>query len=259
MLKSWLGHAAAELLVEMVKPETTVAVSWGTTLRAMTDSLAGEQPVEGVKIVPLAGGLHRAFSGTNSHWVAEQIGRYFRAPAQVLYAPLFVEDRTTAEALARDPDVRDTLDLARRASSVIFSVGTLNEGATLNQLGYLSPEEQAFLQERGAVGDIACRWIDAEGNTVEPPPTINPISISLEELKGIPERLTVAGGELKREALLGALRGGFTTTLVTDEGTAAYLLERAGESSMPRLDGRGGESSANKAHALTGRITANDL
>ncbi len=258
-LKRWLGQAATELLVDMVKPGTTVAVSWGTTLQTMAGSLTGEQVVEGARIVPLVGGLHRAFSGTNSYWVAEQLGRYFRAPAQVLYAPLFVEDRTTAEALLRDPDIRDTLDLARQASSVIYSVGTLDEGATLSQLGYLSPEEKAFLRERGAVGDISCRWIDVEGNPVELPPTINPISIPLEDLKSIPERLTISGGALKREVLLGTLRGGYTSKLVTDEGTAAYLLERAVDSRVSGRSDRGGTRSEKESDALTEGISTNGL
>lgn len=228
-LKRWLGHVASELVVEMVKPGSTVAVGWGTTLRAITDSLAGEQAIDGVRVVPLVGGLHRASSGTNSYWVAEQLGRYFRAPAQALYAPLFVEDRSTAEALLRDPDIGDTLDLVRRASLVIYSVGTLDEEATMVRLEYLSPEERAFLQERGAAGDIACRWVDVNGEPVELPSTINPVGVSLEDLKNIPERLVVAGGEIKREALLGTLRGGYATTLVTDDSTAAYLLERVAD------------------------------
>lgn len=224
-LKRWLGHAAAELLVDMVKPGTTTAVSWGTTLQAMAGALVGEQAVEGIKIVPLIGGLHRASSGTNAYWVAERLGRYFRAPTQALYAPVYVESRSTAEALMREPGIKETLDLVRQASLAVYGVGSLGDEATMIKLGYLTPEEQAFLREQGAIGDIACRWIDLHGNTVELPPTINPIGVSLEHLKDIPERMTVVGGELKREALLGTLRGGYTTTLVTDEGTAAYLLE----------------------------------
>ena len=259
-LKRWLGRAAAELLVEMVKPGTTVAVGWGTTLQTMADLLVGEQAVAGVEIVTLIGGLHRASSGTNSNWVAEQLGRYFQAPAHALYAPVYVADRSTADALAQDPGIRDTLDLARQASLAIYGIGTLDEEATLVQLGYLSPEEQAFLRERGAVGDIACRWIDIRGNPVELPPTINPIGISLENLKGIPERLMVAGGELKREALLGALRGGYTTTLVTEEGTAANLLECAMElTRVPKRGRRSGKHPVEEAHALTEGFTANGL
>jgi deoxyribonucleoside regulator len=256
-LKRWLGHAAAELLVEMVKPGTTVAVGWGTTLQTMANLLVGEQAVAGTKIVALVGGLHRASSGTNSNWVAEQLGRYFQAPAHALYAPVYVADRSTADALAHDPGIRDTLDLAQQASLAIHSVGTLDEEATIVQLGHLSQEEQAFLLERGAVGDIACRWIDIRGNPVELPSTINPIGISLENLKGIPERLIVAGGELKREALLGALRGGYATTLVTEEGTAAHLLECAMElTRVPKRSKRSGKHLVEEAHVLTEGVTA---
>lgn len=229
-LKHWLGHAASDLLVEILEPGSTIAVSWGTTLRALTNSLSRQQAIKIDKTVPLVGGLHRAPSGTNSYWVAEQLGRYFHAPAQALYAPLFVEDRSTAEALARDPDIANTLDLARHASLAIYSVGTLHKEATLMQLGYLSSEERSFLQEVRAAGDIACRWIDAQGNPVELPPTVNPVGVSLEDFKTIPERLVIAGGKFKREVLLGTLRGGYATSLVTDDSTAAYLLEQVADS-----------------------------
>ena len=251
-LKRWLGHAASELLVEMVEPGSTVAVSWGTTLRAITDHLTGDHPKEAVSIVPLVGGLHRASSGTNSYWVAEQLGRFFHASVQALYAPLLVKDRSTAEALVRDPDISDTLDLARHASLAVYSVGTLRDEATMVQLGYLSSDERAFLRDRGAVGEIVCQWTDVEGNPVESPPAINPIGVSLQELKKIPERVAVSGGELKWEALLGTLRGGYATTLVTDEGTAAYLLERVMDSArVIERDGQNEKHPAQKERALT--------
>jgi DNA-binding transcriptional regulator LsrR (DeoR family) len=258
-LKRWLGQAASELIVEMVEPGSTVAVGWGTTLRAMTDSLVGEQPVEGVRIVPIVGGLHRASSGTNSYWVAEKLGRFFHAPARALYAPLIVEDRSMAEALVRDPDIGEILELVRQASLAIYSVGVLDNDATIIRFGYLSPEERAFLREHRAAGDITCRWIDVQGNPVELPPTINPVGASLEDLKNIPKRLAIAGGELKREALLGTLRGGFATTLVTDDGTAAYLLERAVDARAPGRDGKNGRRPAKNARALTDGIVTKGL
>lgn len=229
-LKHWLGHAASDLLVEILEPGSTVAVGWGTTLRALANSLSRQQAIKLGKTVPLVGGLHRAPSGTNSYWVAEQLGRYFHASAQALYAPLFVRDRSMAEALAQDPDIANTLDLARHASLAIYSVGTLHEEATLVQLGYLSSEERSFLQESRAVGDIVCRWIDVQGNPVELPPTVNPVSVSLEDLRTIPERLVIAGGKSKWEVLLGTLRAGYATSLVTDDSTAAHLLEQVADS-----------------------------
>lgn len=225
-LKHWLGYAAAELLDEFVTPGSTVAVSWGTTLREMTTSLGEERPVEGVQIVAISGGLHRASGGSNPYSIAAELGRRFRAPARVLHAPAFVEDRSTAEALMRSSGIRETIEQARDATLVVYSVGTLDDDATMVRLGYLSEEERETLKGRGAVGDIACHWIDDRGEPVESPETINTIGLPLEDLRRIPSRLAVAGGVNKREAVLGAIRGGYISALVTDEATAGYLLDK---------------------------------
>ena len=223
--KRWLGHVAAQLMVPMVTDGSIVAVSWGTTLRAVTDALVGHNPIAGAQIVALVGGLHNAKLGTDTNEVAKQLGQYFSVPARPLLAPIYVQDEATALGLANEPGIRDALDLARKASIVIFSLGAMHEDTTMFKLGHLTSEEKEFLADHGAVGDIACRWIDQNGAPVELPPSINPIGISLEDIKKIPRRLAVAGGAFKQEVVLAGLRGGFFTILVTDERTAASLLE----------------------------------
>lgn len=223
-LKHWLGLAAAEYLNEIVTEYSTIAVSWGTTLQAMADALVGRRPVTGVQIVTLVGGLHNASRGTNTFEVSERWGQYFAAPVRTLHAPVYVQNETTSLALANDPGIQQALELARKASIVVYSLGAMNEETTMFQLGYLAPEQKRFLSEKGAVADIGCRWIDRNGITIELPSSINPISISLADFKNIPTRLAVVGGEIKHEAVHAALRGGFMTDLVTDERTAEYLL-----------------------------------
>jgi DNA-binding transcriptional regulator LsrR (DeoR family) len=225
--KRWLGHVAAETLVEMVTDNAIVAVSWGTTMQAMADSLIGQHPVAGAQIVALVGGLHNASRGTNTYEVAKQLGQYFNAPANALHAPVYVQDEATALGLSADPGIQEVLELARKASIVVFSLGGMHDRTTMSQLGYISSEQREFLREHGAVADIACRWIDRRGNPVMMPPSINPIGITLEELKAIPWRLAVAGGEEKHDAVLAGLRGGYLTHLITDERTAGYLLKKS--------------------------------
>lgn len=235
MQRRWIGQVAAETLTGMVRDGATVAVSWGTTLQAMADSLFGESQVSGMRTVALVGGLHNASRGTNPSEVAEQLGQYFRAPARALYAPVYVKNEATAAGLRSDPGLREALDLARNASLVVFGVGALDDNATMLQLGYLDPAERAFIERAGAVGDIGCRWIDADGQPVPLPSTIHPIGIDLDELRRIPERLAVAGGATKREIVRAALRGGYATHLVTDEACAAFLLsESQVETAPPR-------------------------
>ena len=224
-LNRWLGHVAAEILVPMVADKAVVAVSWGTTLQAMADSLVGKHPAARTRIVALIGGLHNASRGTNTYEVAKQLGEYFNAPALALHAPVYVPDEATALGLASDPGIRDVLALARKASIVVYSVGSMHQESTMLKLDYITAAQEKFLRKHGAVGEIACRWIDRDGVAIELPPATYPTGISLDELKKIPHRLAVAGGELKHDIIRAALRGGFVTTLVTDERTALYLLD----------------------------------
>lgn len=222
--RRWLGQVAAATLTELAQKNTIMAISWGRTLRSMADSLYGEVLVPGMKAVGLIGGLHNAECGTNPFEVAKIVGQYFGAPAHALYAPVYVRDAETAAGLISDTGVNVALNMARRAGLVVFSVGSLSERATMLQLGYINSTEKNFLEKKGAVGDIACRWIDAKGDPVELPPTIHPIGIALNELQQIPNRLLVAGGMSKTQAILASLRGGYATHLITDEAVATALL-----------------------------------
>ncbi|MDA9019923.1 sugar-binding transcriptional regulator [Flavimaricola sp.] len=222
--RRWLGQVAAATLKEMARKNSIMAVSWGRTLRAMADSLTGEVSVPGMRTVALIGGLHNADRGTNPYEVAEIVGNFFDAPARALYAPVYVRNAETAAGLVSDTGLNEALDMARRAALVVFSVGSLSESATMVRLGYINSTEKDFLEHKGAVGDIACRWIDADGEPVELPPTIHPIGISLSDLRQIPDRLLVAGGESKTHAILAGLRGQYATHLITDETVANALL-----------------------------------
>lgn len=224
MQKRWLGHVAAEVMTPLMADGAIAAVGWGSTLLAMTTSLTGFSPVTGAQVVPLVGGLHNASVGTDTNEIAKFVGRHFNAAVRPLLAPIYVEDEATALGLANDPGIREALDLARKATLVVYSVGALHDDTTMFRLGHVTAAERDFLQSRGAVGDIACRWIDRNGRSVDMPSSINPIGISLDELKRIPRRLAVAGGDMKKDVVLAGLRGGFVTTLVTDERTADYLL-----------------------------------
>jgi deoxyribonucleoside regulator len=223
--RRWLGLAGADVLTSIIEPGMNIAVGWGRTLQGLADALKGEHAVEGVTLVPLVGGLHRAPNSANASNLAEQLGRYFRAKSRALYAPIFVADPAAAGALCREPEISETLGLAQRSSIAIFSAGTLSEDATLTRLRYLAPTERQQLLDQGVVGEVICRWINEGGAPVDGVATLNPIGLRLEELQAIEHRLVVAGGLEKRDVIRALLRGGYATTLVTDDEVAAYLLD----------------------------------
>lgn len=224
MQRRWLGQAGAEILAELAQDGSTMAVSWGSTLQCLADSMTGDIKRQGMKIVALNGGLHNASRGTNPHEVAEHLGQVFGASTRALYAPVYVRNETTASGLYNDPGLIEALDMARKSDLVVYSLGTIAPEATIIKLGYINAEEREFLVRRGAVGEIAGRWVDKNGLPIKLPETINPIGIRLDELQRIPNRLTVAGGREKTQAIRAILNGRLTTHLVTDEYTAQVLL-----------------------------------
>ena len=126
--------------------------------------------------------------------------------------------------MVTDPGLQAAFGLSRKASLAVFSLNGMDSSATMLKLGYVNEEEERFLRELGAVGELASRWIVKDGNAVPQPPTINPISISPDNVRRIPDRLLFAGRQTKLGIIRASLKGGFATHLVTDEGVAAALL-----------------------------------
>jgi len=80
------------------------------------------------------------------------------------------------------------------------------------------------LEKSGIVGDISLRFFDINGKKVSN--FIDPrlIGLTLEEIKTIPHVVGVAGGNLKIESILGALRTGTINVLIIDEKTAREVV-----------------------------------
>lgn len=93
------------------------------------------------------------------------------------------------------------------------------------QEGYI---DQSLMQEflgKGAVGDIALRYFDANGGA-EAFSDFNErvAGISLRRLAQVPRRIGVACGKPKIAPVLGAIRGRYINILITDAECAAGLL-----------------------------------
>ncbi len=80
----------------------------------------------------------------------------------------------------------------------------------------------AKLKADGGVGDICGNFYDIQGRPVMDETGI--VGINLEQIQKVPEVIVAAGGLEKTQALVGALRGRFIKTLVTDVVTAREVL-----------------------------------
>jgi DNA-binding transcriptional regulator LsrR (DeoR family) len=217
-----VGHAAGTYLTDQVKDGMSVGVGWGATLHMSLKALGG-QPCQRLSVVSLLGGMTHS-RAVNPSAVARRIADAFGADCYQLTAPVMVANESVRAALWSEPGLRELLERARRVDLALVSVGDVSEEATLFRQGLLPRSALASLQAAGAVGDVLCHFIDAEGKVVDHPVNRRVVAVDLDDLRRVPRIVVAAGGRRKVAAIRAALKGTGAGVLITEEGAARGLL-----------------------------------
>jgi DNA-binding transcriptional regulator LsrR (DeoR family) len=130
-----------------------------------------------------------------------------------------------AAALKSDAQIAAVLKLAAEADVALVGLGAPTPHSIVLRTGtILSSEDLERLQELGAVGDIALRYMDIDGDPINLEINERIIGLTLEQIRRIPRVIGIAGGMAKHEIIRAALHGKFLDVLVTDLATAETLL-----------------------------------
>lgn len=230
-----LGVVAAGCLTRGLQGTEVIALSWGTSVLSVVNALA-PMDLPKVRVVQFLGGLGELEAQTHGADLARRMAQTLGAKPRLIHAPGIVKEEVVREALVKDPQVADTLDLAGRADIALVGIGILEPGATLlSSDNTLTKAEVEELKACGAVGDIALQFFDEQGALVDHPINHRIVGTSLEKIRAIGRVIGVAGGAEKVRAIRAALRGGLVNVLVTDDETAEALLRprQSGPSAKP--------------------------
>lgn len=217
-----LGSAGATRLEELVEDDMSVGISWGQTLSAVAEHLR-PQNLRGMKVVQLKGGHSHTKRNTNDVVTLTKFSRALNAEMMMLPLPVIFDNRRAKEIVVQDRHIAHMLAAGEKTDIVVFTVGDVRSESLLMNLGYLSDDEMRRLQGR-AVGDVCSRFYTADGEVADEEIDARTVGITVEALKSRPQRILVAGGVPKTEALRVALDMGLATDLVVDRDTAQRVL-----------------------------------
>ena len=219
-----VGQAAATYAVEHMRDGMSIGVGWGTTLDHCARAL-GAQRLQRVSVVALLGGMTHS-RGVNPSAVARRMADAFGADCYQLTAPLVVADPALRSALWAEPGLSELRRRARRADLALVSVGDVSERATLFGEGLLPVAALDTLHSAGAVGDLLCHFLDADGREVDHPLREHIVAVDLDDLRQVSRIAIASGGAHKVDALAAALKAIRASALITDEAAARGLLSR---------------------------------
>ena len=89
--------------------------------------------------------------------------------------------------------------------------------------GYLEKNDFLQLKKNNIIGDICTTFFNENGNVIHTELNDRIIGVDIRELKGKTTIVGIAGGDYKKKAILGALKGGFLDVLITDKDVALFL------------------------------------
>jgi deoxyribonucleoside regulator len=222
--KAKTGKAAGEYLMSILHNNMRIGIAWGTTLYQTVNELPQTNfiDIDVVQLIGALGSINPTFDGFE---LAMNLAKKVNGKYYIIQAPVIVQSIHLKEMLVKEPRVSDVLSLAKNIDLALVGVGSIApEESSLVRAGFMTKEETGTIIKEGAVGVICGMHYDINGKLLNTSINKRLIGISPEDLLKIPVIIGMACGSEKTNAVLGALRGGFINTLVTDENIALRIL-----------------------------------
>lgn len=213
-----LAKAAQTILAQELPQEAVVAVTGGSTLanigQYFTPQLSQNRHLS---FVPSRGGMEGSF-----HIQSNTVAGIMAQETQADYVPLYVPDRLThdlSQQLLQDPAIKKALNLGKKASCLLLSVGSAQ---VMAQRRNLDDQQVEALQVGQAVGEAFGIFYDSQGQVVF---SIPRLGLQLEDILDFPLLLTIVAGSQKAAATRAFYKMmPKKSWLICDEGLAKAVL-----------------------------------
>ncbi len=217
-----VARVAADWLPELLVPGDRLGVSWGETVYHISTEVEAIS-IPDLDIVQLVGSRATPL-GFAAETCSANLAARFSANCINLHAPLLLESSEMAAMLRREPVIAAQLDAIRTCNKVLFAAGSISKDSHVVKSGVVSQQALESYRAKGAAAVICARFIDHDGNPIPGEIDDRIMGITIAEMHGKDMGLLAAAGADKTEPARAAIRGGFTTHLVTCSEIAAGLL-----------------------------------
>lgn len=222
-----VSHVAAERLIDLLEPASTLGIAWGNTTSAIAERLPRVN-IPAMTVVQLNGAANPLDTGMDyASGIFSQAAEALGAKTVDFPVPAFFDFPETKAALWRERSIRRVLEVIDSCDVVLFGVGALDASLPSHVYsgGFLDAEELERVRRDGVVGDV-CTVLLREDGSSDMDLNARASGPTPAQLKKVPRRLCAAAGNSKVKPLVGALRSGVVTDLVVDSALASLALER---------------------------------
>lgn len=212
-----LGRTAANYIRLLIEEKNIIAVTGGSTIKAIIDSMPKLNNVKDLLVLPARGGMGKDVE-KQANTLTANLANKLNAAYKLLHIPENLRDEKLIHIMLSEKSIKEVIDSLYKADILIYGIGIASEMAARRGL---SEEEITVLMENGAVGEAFGYYFNKNGEIIHSSPTIG---FKKEDIQRIPSLIAVAGGKNKAQAIISTLVNNSHCTLITDEGAAMEML-----------------------------------
>lgn len=225
-----INEEALNYLSRLFKDGDYIGVSMGSTLDNIVNVHKTIENKIDCTFVPVVGGVssnQNANRSIHSNEIANNFANKFGGKAMQFFAPALFTDINVMKGFLKEKPAQEILSIYPKLNTVVMGVGIPRAGAsTLEQHGYIQAQDVKKFVDDGAVGDISLKYFDQYGRTEKFTKFNDRVAgLSIKLMREIENRVGIATGIEKTDAILGAIRGDFINILITDIECADKLAK----------------------------------
>lgn len=212
-----LGKATANYLKTIIKSDSIIALTGGTTIKAFVEAFPKINSVSNILVVPARGGMGRKVE-TQANNLAAILAQKLNGSYKMLHIPenLSLE---VLDTLLKEKEIKQIIDNIYNADILIYGIGNAFEMAEKRGA---SEEELDRLSKLDAVGEAFGCYFNNNSQVVS---EYTSIGLNINEARKINTHIAVAAGNNKVESIIATEKNNKNAVLVTDEESGIKILE----------------------------------
>jgi DNA-binding transcriptional regulator LsrR (DeoR family) len=214
-----IGRVWAFYMGISILDNQNIGIGYGKTISFVVNYLTPME-TDNTHIIQLMGGP-TIVSKDNPFTIVQETCRKLHAKGTYITSLALVENKKMRDLIINSNSINK--NLWEKCDQAIFGIGIFKKDSILSP-ELISNQEFAELKKLEVVGNILGHCLNKKGVFLNTALEDRLVSIPVEILKKIKDRILIAGGEQKFQSIASALLSGIVTTLVTDVKIAKKLL-----------------------------------
>ena len=220
-----LAQKASDYINQTLKPTDSIGVGWGSTIYQVARDFKTEKEYNDISFVPLVGSSFKFKKEFQTNNISLLFSEKFKGKGYSLMAPFCANSKKEYEMFVNNNDVKKVLDMWENLDRILIGVGSNFSRTPLLKMEEIKEKELTELLNFKQVGDMLTHYFNLDGDFCDLGIHNRLINFPLDYFENVNEVIAVAGGEEKKDSLIGALRTEKVDTIILDQKTAEKIVQ----------------------------------